>query len=245
MTSGLTGSSKIAAFLFLLLLTPSMYAADGVIETRSRWAAKGQNREAFDVVEIDRLSEAAGKSAFLVTHGQDRYVILDVSDFAARKFTKIIRNTDTGEYLQATLYYQSVTSTRTEFLAEMKREAALGIQDDHAIVFKSHLGEYTTRESQLYTPATQKALADIVTPRFSAALRSLQNELLGYLNLQLVCRQVVAPLTGGQCALQSAPTIHGAKPDCDVDASFGFPCTASQRARSTQAAVHKSTATRY
>ena len=236
-------------FTLLTLVTSSLTAAspfrDGIVETRSRWKAKAHSRQTFDVVQVDRLSDVAGKSAFLVSQGNDRYLILTVSDYAARKMTKMVRNLGTGDYVEMSYNYRSSASNRAEFIAETKREAALGIEDDHELLFQSNRGRYTTRSSQLYTDATRTALAAILSPTFASQLQRLQTDLLAHVDLQLVCRQVITPLTGGACERQSAPIVEGAAPDCSIDAAFGFPCTTGQRARAEHAQVHRSTSTRY
>lgn len=227
--------------ILLLMLPVSLYAS-GTYEMRSRWTAKAHDNQKFDVTEIDRLGETAGKSAFLITRGDERYLILDVSNYAKAKVTRMVRNLATGDYVQMTYTYPSTATTRTEFMAEAKQRRDEEIQH---IVFETSRGQVVTRESQLNTPETRRALNALLTPQFASELQRLQRGLLGYVNLQLVCRQVVAPFTGGLCERQSAPVVQGAKPNCDADAAFGFPCSASQRARSNKAAVHVSTATRY
>ncbi|HEY0139491.1 MAG TPA: hypothetical protein VGF48_01275 [Thermoanaerobaculia bacterium] len=228
--------------ILVLLILPAVLHAEGVYELRSRWTAKAHSKQTFDVTEIDRIGDTSGKSAFLVSRGDQRYVILDVSNYGKAKMTRIVRNVATGDYVQVSYTYRSSARTRAEFLAEARLRQNEEIEH---ILFETNRGRFTTRESQLYTPETRKALNAMVTPQFAVELQRLQNDLLGYVNLQIICRQVITPFTGGACERQSAPIVNGAKPDCDVDASFGFPCTASQRARSTKAAVHISTATRY
>ncbi|HEX6161160.1 MAG TPA: hypothetical protein VF111_13390 [Thermoanaerobaculia bacterium] len=235
MISGRTGSFKLPALLALLIALP--LTAGGVYELRSRWNAK-----TYDVTQIARLGESRDRSAFLVTHGNDRYVILDVSDYANQKVTRMVRNVATGDYVQMSYTYRSSTTTRSEFMAEARLRQNEQIDQ---MLYQTNRGQLVTREAQLRSPETRKALNAILTPQFGLDLQRLQSELLAHTNLRVVCNTVVMPITGAQCERSSAPVLRGAKPDCDVDAAFGFPCSASQRSRSTKAPVHVSTATRY
>lgn len=215
----------------------------GMVEMRSRWTAKG--KQASDVVHVQRLADSFSKSAFLVEQGSERYLILSVINYKEHLATNQIRNLNSGEYIRMDYSFMSRAASHAEFIEESKRDAASGVHADVAIRFRGPLGEFTTPDSQMMNDATRIALSGIVSPGFAAEVRKLQKDLLGHIELRLVCQQLAAPLLGGSCDRQSAPQAVGGKPDCAQDESFGFPCSASQKSRSKSAKVHPSTATRY
>lgn len=209
-----------------------------VQETRRRFeivAAAGN--VLYEITELARVSDAQSATYLLVRdEGHGECVMRHVWSFVDQTVTYRISDVKDRAFVQTSFTMPFQSKTRLDTMAEARRKDEATV-NPAILKLETNSGRWdgveTEWEEHSRIRGLRRSLRQTVDFSLLEAIERMRGTIFGTVDgdpfFQLLARYVV--YDSGSDSLQTGLTSRHAAPDCDFDASLGFPCTTKQKER--------------